>query len=565
MIHRLIIYISILFFCISSAAQAQPDSGAQIVEAAARYDAGDYRSAESILRKVLTEDPKNDAALYYMAMCSLAQKQTDEAEEYLSLAIDTDSSNYWYRYKLASIYAATRRPELAIDMYEKLLGDFPKKNELYFELVELYAATGENEKALKTIKEVETVFGMTESIAIYRYNLLLKMDRREDAYKSLEEYNSKYSSPFVLAALAEHQISMYNDSTALAYYDEALEMSPDFSPALLGKAETLRMTRKYDDYFQVVGEYVSSPDESSKAKADYIGAVLRGTDPRFVKNFSHKFDSVMTKLSQVHPSDSVVLNLAGLYYYTTGRPDMAGNCFRENAEAYPESLSAVSGYVEYLMYAGRWEDLSKAGRDAYLKFPSELAFVEMASIGDYNLKDYDKVLALCDEIIETAPSDSAKTLRAWSTKGDVFHMTGEPKKAYKAYEKALKVNPGYVYVLNNYAYYLSMEGKNLKKAYEMSRKTIEAEPDNATYLDTFGWILYLMGKPEEAKTHFKRAMLYGGKDSVVILDHYAEVLFALGEYDRAMVYWNKALKNNKGEVKDLEERINMRKQQKKAK
>jgi tetratricopeptide (TPR) repeat protein len=74
-----------------------------------------------------------------------------------------------------------------------------------------------------------------------------------------------------------------------------------------------------------------------------------------------------------------------------------------------------------------------------------------------------------------------------------------------------------------------------------------------------------MGKPEEAKTHFKRAMLYGGKDSVVILDHYAEVLFALGEYDRAMVYWNKALKNNKGEVKDLEERINMRKQQKKAK
>jgi hypothetical protein len=32
-----------------------------------------------------------------------------------------------------------------------------------------------------------------------------------------------------------------------------------------------------------------------------------------------------------------------------------------------------------------------------------------------------------------------------------------------------------------------------------------------------------------------------------------------------MVYWNKAPKNNKGEVKDLEERINMRKQQKKAK
>ena len=95
----------------------------------------------------------------------------------------------------------------------------------------------------------------------------------------------------------------------------------------------------------------------------------------------------------------------------------------------------------------------------------------------------------------------------------------------------------------------------------MSHKTIEAEPDNATYLDTFGWILFLMGRPEDAKPHFKHAMLYGGKDSAVILDHYAEVLFALGEYDRAMVYWNQALRKNDGGIKDLEERINLRKQQ----
>ena len=105
----------------------------------------------------------------------------------------------------------------------------------------------------------------------------------------------------------------------------------------------------------------------------------------------------------------------------------------------------------------------------------------------------------------------------------------------------------------------------MKKAYAMSRKTIEAEPDNATYLDTFGWILYLMGRPEEAKPHFKHAMLYGGKESVVILDHYAEVLFALGEYDRAIVYWNLALHSNKGEIADLEEKVNQRRLQMKKK
>ena len=123
----------------------------------------------------------------------------------------------------------------------------------------------------------------------------------------------------------------------------------------------------------------------------------------------------------------------------------------------------------------------------------------------------------------------------------------------------MKINPDYVYVLNNYAYYLSLEGKNLKKAHRMSSRVIEMEPDNATYLDTFGWILFLQGKTVEAKQIFKRAMLYGGKDSAVILDHYADVLFALKEYDMAFVYWNLAKQKNDGDIPDLDEKINIRK------
>jgi Tfp pilus assembly protein PilF len=205
-----------------------------------------------------------------------------------------------------------------------------------------------------------------------------------------------------------------------------------------------------------------------------------------------------------------------------------------------------------------WDELSAEGRKAFERFPKETAFLEMASMGDYNLERYDKVLEICDKVLEVAPADSSKTLRAWSTKGDVYHILGENKKAYKAYDKALKINPDYIYVLNNYAYYLSVEGKKLKKAYEMSRKTVEAEPDNATYLDTFGWILYLRGDLLEAKSFFKNAMLHGGKDSAVILDHYAEVLYALKEYDLAMVYWNLALQKDDGSIPGLKEKVESR-------
>ena len=532
-----------------------------VLSAVARYNERDIDSAVSILKEVVADDPQNDGAWYYLGQCAIAKNDPETAEQCYRMASEIDPSNFWYRYRLARLYAVTSRAELTVDMYEKLLEDFPKKSDLYFDLVELYGSQQEYEKALETLKEIETVFGMTESIAVYRFNLLRMLNRQEEAFQSLQDYNKEYSSPFILATLADYEMAMYNDSTALAYYDEALELAPDYSPALLGKAEALRMTRRYEEYFNVLDKYIVTEDTPAGAKGDYLMAVVQRTDPKFVSTFQPQLDTVMNKVLKVHPKDSILLHAAAVYYYSTDRMDQAKKHFKANLEAWPESFAAAATYVEFLMYAQEWEDLSREGRKAFERFPKETAFLEMASMGDYNLEEYDKVLDLCQKVLEVAPRDSSKTLRAWSTMGDIYHQLGDDKKAYKAYDKALKINPDYVYVLNNYAYYLSVEGKKLKKAYNMSKKTIEAEPDNATYLDTFGWILYLQGKALEAKPFFKHAMLYGGKDSVVIMDHYAEVLFALKEYDLALVYWNLALQKNKGEIEGLEEKVKQRRQE----
>lgn len=550
-------------FCMSSAAQTvRPESAHEnmVLSAVEKYNARDIDAAIAILKKVVAEDPANDAAWYYLGQCAVLKNDMEMAEQCYRMASETDPSNFWYRYRLARLYSLTSRPELTISMYEKLLEDFPKKSDLYLDMVELYSAQRDFDKALETLDNIETVFGMTESVAVYRFNFLRMQGKQEEAYKSLEEYNKEYSSPYVLVTLADYEMSMYNDSTALAYYNEALDLAPDYSPALLGKAETLRLTRKYDDYFTILDKFVTGSDSPAASKSDYLMAVVQRTDPKFISSFMPRLDSVVNKALEVHPKDSMMLQTAAVYYYSTDRKDLAKKYFRDNLQAWPESFSASANYVEFLMYAEEWEELSKAGREAFGRFPQETAFLEMASVGDYNLQEYDKVLDICLKVLETAPADSSKTLRAWSTMGDIYHQLGDDKKAYKAYDKALKINPDYVYVLNNYAYYLSVEGKKLKKAYVMSKKTVEAEPDNATYLDTFGWILYLQGKPLEAKPFFKHAMLYGGKDSVVIMDHYAEVLYALKEYDLALVYWNLALQKNEGQIPDLEERVKLRKQ-----
>ena len=554
-----VIYILFLLFSLTARSQ---DSRLEnlVVTAVERMDSNDFDGAETILEKVIGEDDSNDAAWYYLSKIAIAGKDLDKAETCLKKAMAADPGNFWYRHTLARLFSMTDRPELAISMYEELLEDFPEKSDLYFDLVEFYASQRELDKALAILKDIETEFGMTESIAVYRFNLLRMMDRQEEAYESLREYNSRYSSPFVLSTLAEYEMSMYNDSTALKYYDEALDIVPDYSPALLGKAEAYRVTMKYDDYFRTLYRYIGSADARLEEKVDYVMAVMQRTGVKFLKTFQPQLDTAMVMLQEAHPDDSTSLRTSAVYFYSTDRQDKAGELFLRNMQLHPGNYSAHADYVEYLLYTDRWKELSEQGRKSFESFPEETAFLEMAGVGDYNLGDYEKVLDMCRKVIETAPADSAKCIRSYSTMGDVYHRLGQNKNAYKAYEKALKINPDYNYVLNNYAYFLSEDGKKLKKACAMSRKTIEAEPDNATYLDTYAWILYLMGKADEAKPLFKRAMLYGGKDSPVILHHYAEVLYELEEYDMAFIYWNMALQKNRDEIPGLEEKVKQKRQ-----
>ena len=563
--HKIYILLTTLCLAIlpvlSSAQSRNLEAAAEndIISAVALYNERNFDGAKAILDRLRVDSPSNDAAWYWSALVCLGKNDIPAAEEYLKVACVLDPSNFWYRFRLATLYRVTSRQELTVDMYEKLLADFPKKSDLYFDLVDMYTAQGETEKALETLKEIETVFGMTESIAMFRFNLLQQSGRQEEAFASLEEYNKKYSSPYVLTTLGDYQMNMYNDSTALAYYNEALDIAPDYIPAVIGKAETFRVTRRYDEYFTALDKLITSDDAPAAGKSDYLMAIVQRTDPKFLKSFMPQMDKVMETMTEKYPRDSTVLQMAGVYYWTTERRDISKKHFRQNVENNPGSIMATADFVEFLMYAEDWKALSEEGRRAFERFPDETTFLEMASVGDYNLQEFDKVLEICDKVLEVAPNDSSKTLRAWSTIGDIWHQKGDSKKSYKAYEKALKINPDYIYVLNNYAYYLSQEGKKLKKAYAMSKKTVEAEPDNSTYLDTFGWILYLQGKPLEAKPFFKHAMLYGGKESPVVMDHYAEVLYALKEYDLAFLYWNMALQKNNGDIPDLEEKVAARK------
>ncbi len=527
-------------FSIQSSVFAQKAAENYFIDGVQEYSSGQYSKASDLFDKAISADSANDAAYYYKGLSQMYLNQKEEALDNFRKAVSMDSSNYWYRDRLAFAYSVSGDIDAAAAEYERLTRSFPKKSDAYYSLVNIYLGQNNLEKAVGAISAIENFQGKSDATVMTKYRILLHQQKQDEALETLKEYSREYSSPQVLSMLGDHETGLYNDSLAIAYYDEALALDSSYSPALLGKAEVYRVTRKYPEYFTIVKEIMADDELAAGAKADYLSQLIQHVDPKFVQNNRAQIDTTFDIMLGHHPSDTSAIQTAGIYYYTTGRHEKAKAIFRQGMDENPDDVKSTMYYIQALASMEDYPALSQECEAASRRFPGSTEFDDMLIYAEYKQEHYQAVIDKCEEMILKSPKDSAVCLQSYSTIGDCHHLMGDSAKAYKSYDKALKINPDYAPVLNNYAYYLSLDGKKLGKAYKMSRKTIEQEPDYATYLDTFGWILHLMGKDIEAKPFFKHAMLYGGKESATVLAHYAIVLEALGEDSLSEVYKKQA-------------------------
>ncbi len=533
------ILVTIVLACFCALPVPAQETDANLVDAVTLYTNGQNKQARRLLHTLSVAQPGNDAVWYYLALSAVRDADLEAATQACEKAVALDSANYWYRHLEARLQVLQKQPQKGIELYEAMARDFPDNNGTYYELLDLYLQNQQYEKALTALDEVEKQRGPSEEVIRTRYDVYTAMGKQDQGAALLEKFNEQYSVPSVLSMLGDYYLADYKDSLALARYEEALSLDSGYVPAILGKSEVYRHLRRYPDYFQTLGPFFTSEEVQAQSKSMYLGNLTRSLDPKILQIHRAGFDSLALKAAAAHPSDSTLISTIGTYYYSTGREGEAGKWFQKNAQLYPGSIQHSATYIQYLQLQGNWEEMRNQAMQAYTRF-DELAFLDYANLGSYNLEDYEAIVTVSKMLLARYPKDKNICVNAWSQLGDAYHSLGDSKGAFKAYKNALKINPNYAPVLNNYAYYLSLEGKELKKAYTMSKKTVEQEPDNATYLDTFAWILHLMGKDLEAKPFFKHAMLYGGKESAVILRHYATVLEALGEADTAKVYRNQA-------------------------
>jgi tetratricopeptide (TPR) repeat protein len=205
-----------------------------------------------------------------------------------------------------------------------------------------------------------------------------------------------------------------------------------------------------------------------------------------------------------------------------------------------------------------WDGLYKHSIKAAEYFPNQPQVYLLNAVACIQLEKYDKAISISDEGLDFVVDNPQLKGQFLMLKGEALYKNGKMDEAFKLFDESVKLDPENYIAMNNYAYYLSISGRDLDKAERMSGKVIEKFPDNSTYLDTHAWVLFKKGDYSLAKFYMESAIKNGGEENPTLLEHYGDILFMLKKLDEASKFWEKA-KSYGGTSAVLERKIREKK------
>ena len=319
--------------------------------------------------------------------------------------------------------------------------------------------------------------------------------------------------------------------------------------------EQTGQTEKYD---QQLNSVLLNRKVDASTKTDVMRRLI-------IRNESSQKDSTIVinlfdRIMEQEPEEADIPMLYAQYLYSKKMDDKAIPVLKQVLQIEPTNTAArmtlLGEAVKQEDYDGVI-DICQTGTEAN---PDMLEFYYYLAIGYNQTARSDSVISVCKRALTHVDDESDVNVVSdfYAIMGDAYHKKKMMKETYEAYESALEYNANNIMALNNYAYYLSLERRDLDKAEEMSYKTVKAEPNNATYLDTYAWILFEKANYEQAKIYIDQALQNDDGLSGEVLEHCGDIYFHTGDTEKALEFWKQA-KEKGSESTTIEQKIRQKK------
>ncbi len=552
---RVLTIVTTLWLALGCLAQ-EAESVVVVDELSQRYDAffleamvqrhkGNQTAAFDLLRHCLEIRPDASETLFFLAQYYNALKDRDRALDYLSRAVSYDSTNPIYLETLAEAYYANNDYENAAETYEKLVALDKSREDIIETLLQLNIQMEHYQKAIDLLDRLEELNGKGARLSVTKseiYNTMgnhtaavAELKALADKYPNDMNYRAEYANMLLQGKQKKQGVSMLEGIlgeepdnmralVALYNYYSNVDANETVADSLFERM-LLNRNATQDTRIQLFREQI----QKSEAEG--------GDSTRVLQLFG--------KVLQQPQPDADIAILCATYMDLKQMPrDTISTMLERVLAIAPDNAAARLQLVSYAWSAEDRNRVIELCKTARQYNPEEMAFYYYQGMAYYQNGQKEEALGAFQNGIGVINENSNPAIVSdfYAIMGDLLHEKGLKQQAYEAYDSCLQWKQDNIGCLNNYAYYLSVEGESLDKAEAMSKTTITAEPKNPTYLDTYAWILFRQQRFAEARIYIDQALQNDSDSSAVIIEHAGDIYAQCGDTNRAVDLWLEAKK-----------------------
>jgi len=538
-------------------AVVNPGNPGLLIDAKKEAITGNTEGAREKFRHYVSRYPDDPVGNFELARLESDQKNFDEAIRLCKEAVRLDPGNIWYSLFLAELYQTTSHLREAADIYEKIVEDHPGNPDYQYQLAALYLQTEKYQDAIKVYDRIEEKTGVSEDISIQKEKIYLHLNDMKGAEKELKNLvgafpaDSRYQS-----ILAEFYISNKMPEKGLEMYKKIAATDPDNAYVHLSMADFYRKAGDKEKAFQELKLGFANPNLDIDSK---VSILLSFYSVNQLYNDLKEQAFILAKiLIEAHPKDPKAYSIYGDLLTQDKKYAEARETFLKVLSLDSSKYAVWEQVLRLDLQQEEYAHLLTYGTRAIELFPEQPLPFLFTGMADFQLKKYEDAVKVMTSGAGLVVDDNVLLSQFYMYIGDANHALNKEPDAFKAYERSLQLKDDNAYVLNNYAYYLSLGGKELDKAEKMAKKAVTLEPENGSFQDTYGWVLFRQEKYAEAGEWILKAIQNKESPSAEVLEHYGDVLFKLGDESKALEYWMKAREKGSGSG-TLEKKITDRK------
>ena len=520
----------------------------------------EYDAAFGLLQHCLDINPTASSALYEISQYYMFLRQVPQGQVALEQAVAFAPDNYWYSQGLVSLYQQQNELDKAAALLEKMVTRFPSKQDPLFSLLDIYSRQEKYNDVISTLNRLEKRLGKNEQLSMEKFRIYLQMKDDKKAFQEIESLVQEYPMDMRYQVILG-DVYLQNGKKQEAYdaYQKVLAVEPDNPMALFSMASYYEQTGQKELYQQQLDTLLLNKKVTSDTKISVMRQVIAENEQSSAKD-STQVIALFDRMMKQDMDDPQIPMLYSQYLLSKNMEQEAVPVLEQVVDLDPTNKAARLMLVSAAVKKEDYKQIIKVCEPGIEATPDALELYYYLAIAYHQAEQGDSVLSVCNRALEHITPDTRKEVVSdfYSIMGDIYHTKKQMTEAYAAYDSALVYNPSNIGALNNYAYYLSVERRDLDKAEEMSYKTVKAEPNNSTYLDTYAWILFEKGNYAEARIYIDNAMKNDGEKSDVIVEHCGDIYFMTGDVEGALNYWKKALEMG-SESKMLKQKIEKKK------